>query len=156
MLDRNLIGKEFFLRREEVERGAILRFAQALGGSGGRSHERSPSEQAMLGTGRSLAPPTFAVTLGIGEQLFEMLKVDPRLVLLGEQSIDLASDIHAGDELKIATSVKDLYQRAGTSGMMSFIVIEDEGRKPDGTLVFRMRRTFIARTRPEQSPERLS
>lgn len=156
MLDRNLIGKKFFLRREVVERGAILRFIEAIGGSGARPFERDATGESEEQAGRQPAPPTFAMTLGIGEQLFEILKVDPRLVLLGEQSVDLACDIYAGDKLEIATSMKDLYQRPGTSGMMSFMVIEDEGRTPDGALVFRMRRTFIARTRPAQAPERLS
>lgn len=156
MLDRNLIGKEFFLRREEVERGAILRFAQAIGSFGERSPEGLQTREGAVAAKRRPAPVAFAMTLGIGEQLFDMLKIDPRLVLLGEQSIDLASDIYAGDKLEIATSVKDFYQRAGTSGMMSFIVIEDEGRRPDGRLAFRIRRTFIARTRPEQAPERPS
>ncbi|MDR0965685.1 MAG: MaoC family dehydratase N-terminal domain-containing protein [Myxococcales bacterium] len=151
MLDRNLIGKEIFLRREVVERGAILRFAEATGFLAGDGHP-----EALLKKDPDVAPPMFAMALGVSKRLFEMLKVDPRLVLLGEQSIDLASDIRAGDELEIATSVKDLYQRVGTSGMMAFMVIEDEGHRLDGSPVFRMRRTFIARTRPEQAPERSS
>ncbi len=150
MLDRNLIGKEVFSRQAEVERGAILRFVEASGlmapGEAEAGHSESPA--------RLRAPPAFAMTLGIGERIFEMLKVDPRLILLGEQSIDLACDIYAGDRLRIATSVKDIYQRLGTTGMMSFMVIEDEGRSSDGALVFRMRRTFIARTRPERAPPR--
>ena len=150
MLDRNLIGKEVLSRQAEVERGAILRFVEASGD--GRPDEVVAGPGG--GHARLQAPPAFAMTLGSGERIFEMLQVDPRLILLGEQSIDLACDIHAGDRLRVATSVKDIYERLGTTGMMSFMVIEDEGRSNDGALVFRMRRTFIARTRPERAPPR--
>ena len=92
-----------------------------------------------------VATPTFAVTLGWSERFRHSLDLGTRSVLHGEQSFEYARPIVAGDRLTIRSKVADVQERAGASGPMDVIVIEDEGRDEQGVLVFRSRATFILR-----------
>ena len=51
----------------------------------------------------------------------------------------------AGDKLTVKTRVADVQERAGASGPMDILVLEDEGRDAQGQLVFRARATLVLR-----------
>jgi acyl dehydratase len=51
----------------------------------------------------------------------------------------------AGDRITVRSKVADVQERAGASGPMDVIVIEDEGRDEKGELVFRTRAMLILR-----------
>jgi len=143
MIDRTLIGRESEPTLHEVEKGAIRRFADAIGDP----NPLALDEEAARAAGhRSLvAPPTFAVTLSWSERFRHSLDLGTRSLLHGEQSFELARPIVAGDRLVVRSRVADVQERAGASGPMDVVVIEDEGRDEQGELVFRARATFILR-----------
>ena len=143
MLDKTLIGRESEPVLHEVEKGAIRRFAEALGDPNPLALEESAARAA--GYPGLVAPPTFAVTLGWSERFRHSLDLGTRSVLHGEQGFEYARPIVAGDRLTVRSKVADVQERSGASGPMDVIVIEDEGRDEQGALVFRSRATFILR-----------
>ena len=143
MLERSLIGRESEPTLHEVEKGAIRRFAEALGDPNPLALDEAAARAA--GFAGLVAPPTFAFTLGWSERFRHSLDLGTRSVLHGEQSFEYARPIVAGDRLTVRSKVADVQERAGASGPMDVLVIEDEGRGEKGELVFKARSTFILR-----------
>jgi acyl dehydratase len=143
MLDKSLIGRTSDPILHEVEKGAIRRFAEALGDPNPLALDEAAARAA--GFASLVAPPTFALTLGWGERFRHSLDLGTRSMLHGEQSFEFARRIVAGDRITVRSKVSDVQERTGASGPMDVIVIEDEGRDDQNTLVFRARATFILR-----------
>ena len=143
MLDKSLIGRESEPILHEVEKGAIRRFVDALG-------DPNPiyvDEEAARAAGyRALvAPPTFPAVLAMNERFRHSLDLGTRSLLHGEQQIEYGRPILAGDRLTVVSRVADVQERAGSRGPMDILVLEDEGRDPQGALVFRTRSTLVLR-----------
>ena len=143
MLDRRVIGKHYPAAWNEVEKGAIRRFAEAIGDLNplhlDEGHARAQGYRGLV------APPTFAATLGCGVDFREVLGLAHRNVLVGELSLDLHAPICAGDRVQVQGRVLDLYEKHAAGGMIDYAVIEDEGRGEKGDLLFRARRTWVIR-----------
>ena len=143
MLDKTLIGRESEPAVIEVEKGAIRRFAEALGDPNPLALDEAAAQGA--GFPSLVAPPTFAVTLGWTERFRHSLDLGTRAVLHGEQSFEYARPIVAGDKLTVRSRVVDVQERAGASGPVDLLVVEDEGRDAAGAPVFKARATYIVR-----------
>ncbi len=143
MLDRSLIGRESEPVVHEVEKGAIRRFAEALGDPNPIYQDESAARAA--GYPSLVAPPTFPVALTSNERFRHSLDLGTRSILHGEQQFEYARPIFAGDRITVRSKVADVQERAGASGPMDVIVIEDEGRDDKGELVFRTRAMLILR-----------
>ena len=143
MLDRSLIGRESEPAVHDVERGAIRRFVEALG-------DPNPiyvDEQAarVAGYAGIVAPPTFSAVLTVNDRFRHSLDLGTRSFLHGEQQIEFGRPILAGDRITVTTRVADVQERAGVSGTMDILVLEDEGRDAQGALVFRTREVLVLR-----------
>jgi acyl dehydratase len=143
MLDRSLIGRESEPAVHEVEKGAIRRFAEALGDPNPVCVDEAAARAAGFPT--LVAPATFAVALTSNERFRHSLDLGTRSILHSEQQFEYARPIAAGDRITVRSKVADVQERAGASGPMDVIVIEDEGRDDAGGLVFRTRATLILR-----------
>ncbi|HVP69622.1 MAG TPA: MaoC family dehydratase N-terminal domain-containing protein [Anaeromyxobacteraceae bacterium] len=143
MLDKSLIGRESEVLVVEVEKGAILRFAEAIGDANPVYADEASARAA--GYAGLAAPPTFPSVLALNERFRHSLDLGTRSLLLGEQAIDFGRPIVAGDRIAVKSRVADVQERAGTSGAMDVLVLETEGRGSEGELVFRVRETFILR-----------
>jgi acyl dehydratase len=143
MLERSLIGRESEPVVHDVEKGAIVRFAEAIG-------DPNPiyvDEQAARAAGHAglVAPPTFPVVLTVNERFRSSLDLGTRSLLHGEQQIEYGRPIVAGDRITVKTRVADVQERASASGPMDILILEDEGRDAHGALVFRTRETLVLR-----------
>lgn len=143
MLDKSLIGRESEPVVHDVEKGAIRRFVEALG-------DPNPiyvDEQAARTAGHPalVAPPTFPVVLTVNDRFRHSLDLGTRSFLHGEQQIEFGRPILAGDRITVKTRVADVQERAGASGPMDILVLEDEGRDAQGALVFRTREVLVLR-----------
>lgn len=143
MLDKSLIGRESEPVVHEVEKGAIRRFVEALG-------DPNPiyvDEQAarLAGYATLVAPPTFPAVLTVNDRFRHSLDLGTRSFLHGEQQIEYGRPILAGDRITVKTRVADVQERAGASGPMDILVLEDEGRDAQGALVFRTREVLVLR-----------
>lgn len=143
MLDRTLIGRESEPVVHEVEKNAIRRFADALGDPNPVYQDEAVARSA--GYAGLVAPPTFAVALASNERFRHSLDLGTRSVLHGEQHVEYGRPIVAGDRISVVTRVADVLERAGASGPMDVLVLEDEGKDDKGELVFRSRATLILR-----------
>ncbi len=143
MLDRTLIGRESEPVVHEVEKGAIRRFADALGDPNPLYQDEGAARAA--GLAGLLAPPTFPVTLTANERFRHSLDLGTRSMLHGEQAFEYFRPLVAGDRISVVSRVADVQERAGASGPSDVLVIEDEARDDKGELVFRSRATLILR-----------
>jgi len=143
MLDRSLIGRVGEPVLHEVEKNAIRRFAEALGDPNPLATDEAAARAS--GYPSLVAPPTFALSLASNERFRHSLDLGTRNILHGEQAFEYVRPIVAGDRITVRSKVADVQERAGASGPMDVIVIEDEGRDDKGELVFRTRATLILR-----------
>ena len=143
MLDKSLIGRESEPVLHEVEKGTVRRFAEAIGDPNPIYTDEDAARAA--GFPGLVAPPTFPAVLAVSERFRHSLDLGTRSLLLGEQQFEYGRPLVAGDRITVRSKVADVQEKAGPSGPMDVIVIEDEGRAPDGELVFRSRETFILR-----------
>ena len=130
IVSRDLIGRQSDEVLVEVERGAIRKFAEAVGDT---------TEACLRG---EVAPPTFPTTIRIP---IPGVTYDLARVLHGGQEYRFQRPIRAGDRLRCRTSLTDVYRREGRLGAMTFLIIELEGRAENGEPVFTGRSTVIVR-----------
>ena len=114
----------------EVERGAIRKFAEAVGDS---------TPACVQG---DVAPPTFPTTFRIQ---IPGLRYNLARVLHGAQEYRYTRPLRAGDRLHCRSRVSDVYQREGRLGDMTFLILELEGRDDAGALIVSGRTTAILR-----------
>ncbi|TMD38937.1 MAG: MaoC family dehydratase [Chloroflexi bacterium] len=130
IISKDLIGRQSEEVLIEVERGAIRKFAEAVGDT---------TEACLRG---DVAPPTFPTTIRIP---IPGLTYDLARVLHGGQEYRFDRPIRAGDRLRCQTQLTDVYARQGRLGEMTFLIIETNGRDDSGKPVFTGRSTVILR-----------
>ena len=150
MVDRNAAGRESKPAINEVERGAIRRFAESIGETNPIYFEETAARAA--GYRSVVAPPTFPTTLRAGSDLREGLLLSPgKHLLQAEQSFEYARPIVAGDRLTVRSKIAGIEQRATPSGPTDVVIIEDEGRDDSGELVYRSRQLWVVRMAPKHA-----
>jgi acyl dehydratase len=147
MLDKNAVGRSSPPTLNEVERGAIRRFAEAIGDFNPAYYDEEFAKSA--GYPAIVAPPSFPASFHSAADLRELLGVGVKSLLHAEQSFEYERPIFAGDRIYVATRVAEVLERMGPTGRMDVAVIEDEGRDEEGKLVFRARRTLVVRAAKE-------
>ncbi|HEY8347725.1 MAG TPA: MaoC family dehydratase N-terminal domain-containing protein [Symbiobacteriaceae bacterium] len=129
-VDRSLIGAASNPQVFEVERGAIRKFAEAIG-------DPHPAYQR-----GEIAPPTFPTTFRVE---VPGLSLDLSRALHGEEEYEYVRPIRAGDRITVVQRVTDVFQREGSLGRMTFLVLESAGTDEEGNLVYKGRSTVIVR-----------
>lgn len=147
MLDRNAVGRTTPPMLNEVEKGAIRRFAEALGDYNPAYFDAEYARAS--GFPGVVAPPSFPLSFTAGVDLRELLGVAARHLLLADWSVDYERPVIAGDRLLITTRVVDISERPSAAGRVEIATVEDEGREESGKLVLRVRRTYIVRNTRE-------
>jgi len=142
-IDRTLIGSETDPFVVEVEKGAIRKFADAIG-------DPNPiyrDEEAAISQGYSgiIAPPTFPVTFYPPEEPAWTVDLDRRRILAGEQRFEFTRPIVAGDVLTCRTIFKDVTDKEGKSGRMELLFQEIVGVDADGNHVFTNTKSTVYR-----------
>ena len=139
MVAESHIGKVFDPFEVEVEKGAIIKFADAIADPNPRFSNRKTDLEA---------PPTFGTTFRPEEgffQTFEDLGVDLTRVLHEEEEYEYFRAIKPGDVLTCKTRVANVYSKLGKSGGMDFVVLETECKDPSGETVLIQRGTIVVR-----------
>jgi acyl dehydratase len=143
MLDRTLIGRRSEPVVHEVEKNEIRRFAEALGDPNPVYVDEAAARAA--GHAGLVAPPTYAAVVAANERFRLSLDLGTKALLHVDQQLEYGRQIVAGDALTLTSRVADVQERAGASGPMDILVIEDEARDGHGQLVFRARSTLVIR-----------
>jgi hypothetical protein len=147
-LDREGVGAWSRAALNEIERGAVRRFAEAVGESNPIYFDADAAKAQ--GYRDMVAPLAFPFSLRSSLGLQEVAP-SHRTVLSSDQQIESFETICAGDRILVSSRIAELTQRPGNTGPLEFAVIEEEGRSPEGKLIYRTRRTLIVRAGREQS-----
>lgn len=141
-LDRNLIGRSSGPYEVDVEKGQLIFFAKA-------TKEENPiyfDEAAAKAAGHRAipAPPTFTFSLAFHSPLtFDVLGLDMRRVLHGEQTFTQHATIYAGDRMTLETRVLDVFDKKG--GTLEFLIQRTSATNQDGQLCTTMDVTTVVR-----------
>jgi acyl dehydratase len=129
-IDASLVGKTTAPVEFEVEKGAIRRFAEAIGDANplylDEAYARSHGYASVI------APPTFPTTFRVPFDL----GVDPSRFLHGEQEYAYTRPIVAGETIRCVGTVRHAHEKQGSLGTMTFVEIEVTGTDPQGQPVF--------------------
>lgn len=126
------IGKRSNQVKCTVERGAVKKFAEAIGDN----HPIYVDEE----TGRksryqnNITPPTFPRVFDYG--VIENLHLPDKGLIHGEQIYHFERPLFVGEEIYCYQAVEDYYEKSGTGGDMGFLVIKRYGETPKGALIF--------------------
>ena|SRR5438270_7418836 len=130
-LDATLIGTASEPHTFEVEQGAIVKLADAIG---------DPQPAYREGVA---APPTFPTTFRFA--IPGLADVDPARFLHGEQEYEYARPIRAGDRITCIARIADVREKETRVGKATFVIAEVEGRDDRGEPVFTARSTLLVR-----------
>ncbi len=139
----------------EVEKGAIRRFAEAVGDPNPLYLDEEYAKNSRYGS--IIAPPGFfgwAVKGGRGDVLSSEAQAELREALReagyrrsldGGMEFEFFKPVRAGDKLAATVSIKDVIEReTSRSGKMAFTIIEVKHINQDGDLVAISRKTSIS------------
>ncbi|MBW3095811.1 FAS1-like dehydratase domain-containing protein [Pseudohoeflea coraliihabitans] len=143
-IDRSLIGSASAPFLVTVERGAIVKFARAIGDSNPLFSDAAFAQQH--GHADVVAPPTFPVSFLPPEEPAWWTSIDRKRILAGEQSFRYTRPIVAGDVIACQIHFVEVIEKKGRSGSMQLIVQENRGNDADsGEAVFTHRRVAVYR-----------
>ncbi len=127
---RPFIGRASTPVKNEVEKGAIRKFAEAIGDPNPLYRD----EQYAAGTryGHIVAPPTFSRTFDYG--VIPDFELPVAGLIHGSQEFNYKKPICAGDVVYCANKLLDVFEKSGSLGTMVFLVFEqtvaDEAGEP--------------------------
>ena len=139
IVNRDRLGEHSLPLYNEVERGSIRRFAQALGVTDPISLFVEAAHQD--GYRDLVAPPTYVVTLV--PSILPGLELPKAGVLHGEQSFDWGEPICAGDVIEVQGWLDDVKTRSRREGTMTILTVVSEGYNQLQQFVFRAKAVLI-------------
>lgn len=142
-IDRSLIGTSSEPWVVEVERGAIRRFAEAIGDTNPLWHDREHARS--LGYPDVIAPPSFPVSFVMPDIPPWWEGLDRKRFLAGEHGFAYERAITVGDVLTCRMTLLDVTRKQGRSGTMDLMLQEVRGVDAEGKDVFAHRRTTVYR-----------
>jgi acyl dehydratase len=133
------IGKRSKKVRNIVERGAVKKFAEAIGDL----HPIFVDEETGRNSryNRNIAPPTFPRVFDYGT--IEGLNLPNKGLIHGEQTYHYERPLLVGEEIICYSEVKNYFEKKGTHGEMGFLVLESFGEDEMGKVVFTSTQTVI-------------
>jgi acyl dehydratase len=118
---RKQIGMQSETRVVEVERGAIRRFAEAIGDPNPLFNDEAAARKTRFGG--MIAPPTFCRSLGAAIPEIKIGMGEFR-GLDGGSEWEYFEPIRPGDRISVVSKIADIRESAGRLGAMVFITVE--------------------------------
>jgi acyl dehydratase len=143
-IDRALIGSSADPFAVEVEKGAIRRFAEAIGETSEIYFDELFARS--LGYPGIVAPPTFPTTFRTPSKPAWVRGLDEGRVLAGEQGFRYWRPILAGERLHCELRLTDVQDKRGGNGNMELIIQDLVVTSPAGDMVCVNRRVVIYRS----------
>lgn len=140
--DRSVLGVESSPISYEVEKGAIRKFAEAIGDEDPIYYDEQAAQA--LGFKSIVAPPTFLCTFR-AQELPDLKIQFGRVRLNGGNEYEYFQPIYAGDTISVTAKYADVAERTGRTGSMVFIITELTYRDQRGEVVAIGRNTGIMR-----------
>jgi acyl dehydratase len=143
-IDRALIGSSMAPFAVEVEKGAIRRFAEAIGDRTEIYFDEAFARS--LGYAGIVAPPTFPTTFRPSSEPAWRHGLDEGRILAGEQGFRYRRPIYAGDRLQCELRLVDVQEKQTTKGSLELIIQDLMVASSSGDLVCVNRRVVIYRS----------
>ena len=144
-IDRALIGSAAAPFAVEVEKGAIRRFAEAIGERTGIYFDEAFARS--LGYLGIVAPPTFPTTFRPPSKPSWIHGLDEGRILAGEQGFRYRRPIVAGDLLQCELRLTDVQDKRSSKGNMELIIQDLIVTSSSGDMVCINRRVVIYRAK---------
>ena len=141
------IGVESEPVTHDVEKGAIIKFAEAIGDTNPVFNDEVAARKSRYGG--MVAPPTFLRSIMSGPLKVEF-KSPYSANLDGGSEWEYFEPIRPGDRITVTTMIADIYERAGRLGNMLFLVRETKYVNQFGNTVAKQRTTGISYQPPEE------
>jgi acyl dehydratase len=137
-----LIGARSEAKSNLVERGAVRRFAEAIGDPHPLYVEEDAAKKSCYGA--LIVPPTFPrSTLEYGEIEGLGLPDGEGGLIHGEHRIAYERPLFVGEELSCYTELKAYYEKESRGGPLGFLIFERIGESLEGERIFTMNDTVI-------------
>ncbi|GLH62529.1 MaoC family dehydratase N-terminal domain-containing protein [Parageobacillus sp. G301] len=133
------IGKCSNKVKNVVERGAVKKFAEAIGDPHPIYWDEETGKRSRYKT--NIAPPTFPRVFDYG--VIEGLKLPSKGLIHGEQRFHYERPLYVGEELYCYSKVEDYYEKKSSMGELGFLVITNYGEDPSGNVIFTSTSTII-------------
>ena len=133
------IGKCSNKVKNVVERGAVKKFAEAIGDPHPIYWDEETGKKSRYQ--RNIAPPTFPRVFDYG--VIEGLKLPSKGLIHGEQRFHYERPLFVGEELYCYAKVEDYYEKQSSMGELGFLVITNYGEDPYGSVIFTSTSTII-------------
>ena len=125
MIGKEIIGRESEPVAVKIQSEQVRRFAEAAG---------IPFSEQI--------PPTYVGTLR--QAAIEGVDLLAAGTIHGEEKITYHRQIKLGESIPYMRRVKDVYERTGKSGKMTFVILETVGFDLTGELVFTINSVLIS------------
>lgn len=127
-----LIGKRSNKVRNTVERGAVKKFAEAIGDLHPIYVDEEYGKNSRYQG--NIAPPTFPRVFDYGT--IDGLKLPAAGLIHGEQSFSYERPLLVGEDVYCYSELTNFYEKEGSAGKMTFLVIKNIGEDEHGQLIF--------------------
>ena len=88
--------------------------------------------------GGLVAPPAFVASFRYADDVFDKIPAIGNGGLLGGIDIELDAPIRPGDSIRVASEIKERYEKTGRSGTIMFVVVRSTLTNQRGELVARV------------------
>ncbi len=137
---RGAIGVESVPVTQEIEKGAIIRFAQAIGDPNPLFTDEAAARRSRYGG--IIAPPTFLRSIIAGPPTVEF-DIPYSANLDGGSEWEYFEPVRPGDRITHTVRITDVFERQGRLGNMLFVIREGRYVNQFGTLAALERNTGI-------------
>lgn len=149
MLYREFVGHTSEPIENIVEKGAVRKFAEAIGDPNPLYVDETAAEESLHG--RLLAPPTFPRTFDYG--YVPGLELPDAGLIHGEFHISYERPLFVGDAVLCSLKLKDSYDKESRNGLLGFLFFERVGESREGERIFTMNDTVIVTAAVRKSVE---
>jgi len=129
----------------EVEKGHIIKFAQAIGDCNPLWNDEEYASKSRYGS--MTAPPVFLIDEGLIKYVDVLMNVKCPLTRLlnGGTEIEYYVPLKLGDKITTVAKLIDMQEKVGGSGRMLLLTVEVTYTNQKGEMVARCKNTFIKR-----------
>jgi acyl dehydratase len=136
---QQFIGRRSAPRENWVERGAVRRFALAIGDPNPLYLDEEAAGRSRHG--RLIAPPTFPSSFDYGT--LEGVPLPPSGIILAEQQLTAARPLFVGERVLCHVELTDSYEKRGRGGVLTFLVMDRSTHDEHGAHLCTLRTTVI-------------
>ncbi len=120
--DRNIVGRKFEADPPFVVTAErIAAFCDAVGDNNPLYLDPIAAREGPYG--RIIAPPALVASFRHADNVFDRIALFRGGGLKAGIDVEIESPVFAGDALRIASEVKDMYEKTGRTGTMVFVVV---------------------------------